>query len=130
QIPKQAVLRSAKQIAALRKKATQPPAGVLKACLLARDAEGHVARLGLHPEFREQANQIGIGAVVMYDKAGVHSKCLSRSGIFNRMGMRVAAETIGFLKKMNCELAAEQIRGRHPGNSRANDSDLLRFGRI
>ena len=76
-------MRQAKQIGPLREKAVQAPAGVLEACLLARDAERHVARLRLYSEFREEANQVRIGTIVVNDEPGIHRNRSSRFGILD-----------------------------------------------
>ena len=85
----------------------------------------HVARHALDLQLRKQIDQVGIGALVEDQKAGVHAvgdralRCRQRD--VHRVG--VAAEVVARLVQGQLGLALQGVGGRKAGNAGADDGD-------
>ena len=62
----------AQQIAPLGKQGGQIGTGPLQVALRKIDTERHLTGMGLDAEMLEQADQVGIGEVVVHHKSGIH----------------------------------------------------------
>ena len=95
-------------------------AGVLQPALRAVDAHAHLGGLGLDPELPEDAQQVGIRALVVHDEPGVHVPCPAiRSG--DRVGVGMTPEAIVRLEQRDRVRVAKRVGGNQTGNPGTHD---------
>ncbi len=103
-------MRRSQQVAALGEEPQSAPAAVLEARAPARHGEAHVGGLGLDADLREQPDQIGIGSIVVHQKARVERQRSARAFGDNRVS--VTPEAFIFLEQMHLVTTAEEIGRR------------------
>jgi hypothetical protein len=113
--------RRARQVPALAEHRAEIGAGPFQVGLIQPHAERHVAGDGFHAQHVEQPGELGIGAVVEHQKAGVDRKGLAVERHVHRV--RVAAQAVFRLEQRDLMPAAQQPGGRQARNPRSDDSD-------
>ncbi len=90
------------------------------------DRERHVRLGGRHAQVGEQADQVGVGALVEHQEAGVHAvRHRARRAVqrdVDRVG--VAAEVAARLEQRHLGAAAQVVRGGQARNAGTDDGDL------
>ena len=96
-----------------------PAAGVGQAAALAGDAHAHLGWPGRHVQLCEQAQQIGIGPVVVDDEAAVHRERRA-AGRWHLMRVGVTAEAVFCLEQG--DLGSAAAGRRRSARKRPNQS--------
>ncbi len=110
------------EVAPLREQRIQAGAVVFQAARLVTHREAHAALLGGDAKFREQPDEIRVGAVVEDDESCVHLP--APAGLLDGVCVRVAAEVARRLVERDVVLAVQSVRGDVAGDATADDCDL------
>ena len=111
------------QIALLRKHAGEVVAAPLEALLRHLHRERHLRRCRRHAQRLKQLHQVGVGAVVEDQEAGVDAVRDALQRDVDRV--RVAAETVVGLEQRDLGVSRQRVRRRQPGNARPDHGDPL-----
>ena len=116
--------RGPQQVAALGEQAVERGAVVLQAARLIAHRETHAAFLRGDAEFREQRDEVRVGAVVEDDEAGVD--LVAAAGLLNAVRVGVAADVAGRFVYGNVVFAVQPVRDDIARDAAADDGDLHR----
>jgi len=114
---------AAEQIARLSEERRQIVARPLQIGMLEADRKRHLRFDAVDAEQREHRDEIGIGALVEDEKAGVDRMRYAGQGDIHRI--RVSAEIIAGLEHRHLMATRQQPRGGKPGNPGADDGNAL-----
>ena len=109
-----------------RRKQSGKPEGarVFERCLVAAHRHRHLGVLCLHAELVEQAQQLGVGAQVVHDEAGVDR--VLTAGVRDDVGVRVAAQPGVGLVERHVAPATEHVGSEQPRHPAAHDGNPAR----
>jgi hypothetical protein len=119
--------RSIRQYAGLNRFPRCAKRGVeIRACILeiggvVADTETHLGGLRGNPQFRHQADEVGVGTVVVDDEAGIDGIVPAVKPDIDRRCM--AACTRFCLEDHDLMAAGQQPRSAQPGDAGADDRD-------